>query len=335
MWRRFQATHCAETAFRWHDRARYNSQQTPQRAAGCFLSASLFSFFMQALWMALGALFFALMGVCIKQASADYATMEIVFYRGLTGVVLFASLMLLRRIPLVTPVPGLHVRRNMAGIAAMSLWFYAIGHLPFASAMTLNNMSSVWLGAIVIAATWWKTRRMGYPWLFAAVLCGFMGVLLLLNPRVQGNDPLASMLGLCSGMLSAMAYLQVSALGRAGEPELRTVFYFSIGTSLVGLAGTLLLGGFSVLHWHTAWWLPATGAFASLGQWCMTRAYSKGSTLVVATLQYLGIVYASLLSVWLFHEHLPLSAWAGMAIIVASGVAATWVRQHPAALRTS
>ena len=285
---------------------------------------------MQALWMALGALFFAIMGVCIKLASQGYGTLEIVFYRGLTGVVLFSALLWLRGTPLATPVPLLHVRRNLAGITAMSLWFYAIGHLPFATSMTLNTMSSVWLGMLVIVAAWWKTRRIAYPWLFVAVLCGFVGVVLLLNPRMAGNDPLAALLGLISGMMSAVAYLQVSALGRAGEPETRTVFYFSLGTTLVGLVGVLLFSGFSPLEWRTAWLLPATGIFASLGQWCMTRAYTRGSTLVVATLQYLGIVYASLFSLWLFHERLEPAAWLGMVIIVLSGIAATWVRQHQA-----
>lgn len=283
---------------------------------------------MQALWMALGALFFAMMGVCIKLASSSYQTMEIVMYRGLTGIVMFAVMLRMSGLSLATPVPRLHVQRNAAGIAAMSLWFYAIGHLPFATAMTLNNMSSVWIGTILIAGAWWKTRRMAYPWLFVAVVAGFVGVVLLLDPRFEGNAPLPSVLGVCSGMLSAMAYMQVSALGKAGEPELRTVFYFSLGTTLVGLVGTLVFGGFTPLHWQTAWLLPATGIFASLGQLCLTRAYTRGSTLVVATLQYLGLVYASLFSILLFKEHLHPWAWWGMGIIVLSGVAATWLRQH-------
>ena len=293
---------------------------------------------MQALWMALGALFFAMMGVCIKLASSSYQTMEIVMYRGLTGIVMFAVMLRMSGLSLATPVPRVHVQRNAAGIAAMSLWFYAIGHLPFATAMTLNNMSSVWIGTILIAGAWWKTRRMAYPWLFVAVVAGFVGVVLLLDPRFEGNAPLPSVLGVCSGMLSAMAYMQVSALGKAGEPELRTVFYFSLGTTLVGLVGTLAFGGFTPLHWQTAWLLPATGIFASLGQLCLTRAYTRGSTLVVATLQYLGLVYASLFSILLFKEHLHPWAWWGMGIIVLSGVAATWLRQHgsgAAAHRTS
>jgi drug/metabolite transporter (DMT)-like permease len=70
--------------------------------------------------------------------------------------------------------------------------------------------------------------------------------------------------------------------------------------------------------------------FASLGQWCMTRAYSQGATLVVANLQYSGIVFGALYSLLLFGDHIPLAGWLGMALIVASGIAATVLRARAA-----
>ncbi len=283
---------------------------------------------MQALWMALGALFFFFFLVCIKLASPHFGTMEIVFFRGLTGMVLFAVMLWLRGVKLATPVPLLHVRRNVAGVTAMSMWFYAIGHLPFATAMMFNNMSSVWLGAMIVAAAWWRTRTLAYPKLFGAVLMGFAGVVLLLNPHYEGRVAwLPYGVGLASGMLSAVAYTQVRSLGEAGEPELRTVFYLSTGTALMGLVGTWVLhGGFSPLLHKNAWYLLGTGLFASLGQMGLTRAYTRGAALVVANLQYLGLVFSSLFGIWLFHDQLGFVNWLGMGTIVASGVAATMWR---------
>lgn len=284
---------------------------------------------MQALWMALGALFFSIMGVCIKLASPFYGTMEILFYRGFTGIIIFSALMRLQNVPCATPVLGLHIKRSLSGVTAMALWFYGIAHLPFASAMVLNNMSSVWLGTIVIGLGWWHSGRILYPKLMGAVLVGFAGVVLLLNPRLGGFAGqhaayLPGLLGLCSGFLAAIAYMQVQALGLAGEPEQRTVFYVSIGTSLLGLAGTFLLhGGFTMPHWRTAWLLPAVGLFASLGQWCLTRAYTRGAALVVASLQYLGLAFSSLFGVFLFREQLAWTGWLGIALIVMAGIAAT------------
>jgi len=68
------------------------------------------------------------------------------------------------------------------------------------------------------------------------------------------------------------------------------------------------------------------GVLASLGQWCMTRAYSRGATLLVANLQYSGIVFAAIYSLALFGDRIPLLGWSGMGVIVASGLAATVLR---------
>ncbi|MDO8699164.1 MAG: EamA/RhaT family transporter, partial [Rhodoferax sp.] len=68
------------------------------------------------------------------------------------------------------------------------------------------------------------------------------------------------------------------------------------------------------------------GVLASLGQWCMTRAYRKGATLVVASMQYSGIVFAVIYSLLLFGDHIAPMGWFGIAVIVASGVLATVLR---------
>jgi S-adenosylmethionine uptake transporter len=62
----------------------------------------------------------------------------------------------------------------------------------------------------------------------------------------------------------------------------------------------------------------------------MTRAYSRGATLLVANLQYSGIVFGGLYSLLLFDDHIPLVGWAGMALILASGVAATVLKARAA-----
>ena len=76
------------------------------------------------------------------------------------------------------------------------------------------------------------------------------------------------------------------------------------------------------------------GILAAGGQLCMTRAYASAKTqrgtLVVANLQYSGIVFAALYSVLLFGDVLPPIAWVGMVLIVGSGIAATVLRARAA-----
>lgn len=281
--------------------------------------------------MVLGAFLFATMGVCIKFASSHFNSVEIVFYRGVIGVVFLLFLMRSRRVSLRTQVPMMHFWRSVVGVTALVTWFYSIAHLPLATSMTLNYMSSVWVaafllgGALLLQKSSSHMRQQG-P-LFVTVLTGFAGVALVLRPTFEEQQVLGGLSGLMSGLVSALAYLQVAALSRAGEPESRTVFYFSIGAVVAGLAGMAAFGAHA-LTWPSALWLLPIGLLAVLGQLCMTRAYASGATLVVANLQYFGIAFAGAYGMLVFGDELPLIGWLGMALIVVSGIAATFLRER-------
>jgi S-adenosylmethionine uptake transporter len=290
---------------------------------------------MQALWMLLGAAFFATMGVCVKFASEHFSPAELVFYRGLVGIVFLAVIAKQQGISLRTRYPGMHVWRSAVGVLSLGSWFYAIAHLPLATAMTLNYMSGVWVAAFLVGGALlnWNPQDGHSAWsqgpLAITVLTGFAGVVMMLRPTIEQNQIFAGLIGLMSGFVAAFAFMQVMALGRVGEPEARTVFYFAIGTAVAG-GGVMLFDGISPWDWQHAVWLLPVGVFASLGQLCLTRAYSQGATLVVANLQYSGIVFAALYSLLLFGDDIPLIGWAGMALIVASGMTATLLRARAA-----
>jgi S-adenosylmethionine uptake transporter len=284
---------------------------------------------MQALWMLLASLFFASMGVCIKFASVHFNSFEIVAYRGMVGVIFLIGFTRARGVSLRTTVPMMHLWRSVIGTISLTAWFYAIAVLPLATAMTLNYMSSVWIatfllgGALLVQGRDAPVRQQA-P-LFLAVLAGFGGVAMLLRPTLAPDQVLGALVGLMSGIFAALAYLQVSALSRAGEPESRTVFYFSIGAVLAGLLGMLFVGA-TPWTWPAALWLLPIGLLAVFGQLCMTRAYASGATLVVANLQYSGIVFAAIYSLTIFGDRLPLMGWLGMGLIIVSGVTATVLR---------
>ena len=284
---------------------------------------------MQALWMVCSAFFFASMGVGVKLASASFDPMELVLYRGLVSVVLVAWAMRLHGTTLSTPVPAMHAWRSVAGGIALATWFYAIAHLPLATALTLNYMSGIWVAAFIVGGALLYGTSQGHGPLLLTVLLGFAGVVLTLRPTIDQNQLFAGLIGLLSGLSASLAYLQVTALGKMGEPIERTVFYFSIGTALVGLIGVVFTGftPWAQISWQAAVWIVPIGVLASLGQWCLTRAYSHGHTLVMASLQYSGIIFGALYSL-LFGEEIPLISWLGMLLIIASGVGATILRER-------
>ena len=295
---------------------------------------------MQALWMVLAAFLFASMGVCVKIASGFFNSAELVFYRGLIGIAILWLLARSQRVTLATVYPGMHAWRSLVGVASLGAWFYAIAHLPLATAMTLNYMSSVWIAAFLVGGTllaWRPSATSPRPalqgTLIVTVLTGFAGVVMMLRPSLDQNQGFAGMIGLMSGMTAAFAYMQVVALSRLGEPESRTVFYFAVGSAVAGGGAMLFTGVSQWPGWQALWLLPI-GILAAGGQLCMTRAYASAKTqrgtLVVANLQYSGIVFAAAYSVVLFGDQLPPIAWAGMALIVGSGIAATVLRARAA-----
>jgi drug/metabolite transporter (DMT)-like permease len=300
---------------------------------------------MQALWMVLGAFLFATMSVVVKIASEWFNSGEMVLGRGLIGIVFLWLLARARGVSLATRYPGMHAWRSTIGVVSLGAWFYAIAHMPLATAVTLNYMSSVWVAAFLVggALLAWvpvpgRDGRVERPPLQGAlamtVLAGFVGVVLMLKPSVSGDESFAGMLGLLSGLTAAFAYMQVVALSRIGEPELRTVFYFAAGSAVAGAFATAATGfsGGGAWTWQHALWLLPIGLLAALGQLCMTRAYAtaktQAGTLVVANLQYSGIVFAAFYGVVLFHERIDAAGWGGMALIIASGIAATVLRQR-------
>ena len=74
---------------------------------------------MQSLWMLAGSFFFASMAVCVEYASACFTSSDLVFWRGVIGV--------------------MHAWRSMIGVISLGAWFYALGVQPLATAMTLRR----------------------------------------------------------------------------------------------------------------------------------------------------------------------------------------------------
>lgn len=271
--------------------------------------------------MLVAAVLFAVMGAMVKLALVRYGTMEIVFYRSLFGVVSLYAFVRWRRLSLATTVAAQHLGRGVVGTAALALWFYATSALPLGTALTLNYTSPLFLAAFVVTTSLRADERIDWL-LVAAVIVGFVGIVLLLRPTVGGDQVVAAGAGLVSGVLSAMAYWYVRTLGKLGEPEWRTVFYFTLSGVVLGLAGTLF-SGFAPHDARGVALLLGVGVTATFAQLAMTRAYAYGHTLVVANLQFAAVVVASLLGIAIFGDHIPLMGWLGIATIIVSGVWST------------
>lgn len=277
------------------------------------------AFHMQSLWMIAASLLFAGMGVCVKLGAAQFSAAELVFWRGFVATLIVGGYVLLRRLPLATPHLRTHGLRSLAGFVSLVMYFYAISLIPLAAAVTLNYTSPLFLALLLVL--WLKEPvRHGFYW---ALCAGFVGVILLLQPTLDRQQWLGALFGLGSGVISSIAYLNVRRLGELGEPEWRTVFYFSLVSALGGLPWMLASTSFHAIDPRGWLLLLGVGGFGALAQLCMTAAYKRGKTLVSASLAYSTVVFSAVFGMLLWDETLPWLGWAGAILIVVSGLLAT------------
>jgi len=289
---------------------------------------------MQSVWMVVAALLFSLMGVGVKLASTRYNTWEIVAYRGLIGMVVMSIMMIVRgrrdgasslaslRVALATRHARMHFTRSVSGTVSLTLWFFAIAGLPLATAMTINYASPLFIGGWVAIVALRMGERIDRA-MSVALVFGFVGVMLLLQPTFNRDQWPYAIIGLTSTTLTAVAYLSVKALARVGEPDTRIVFYLSLVSAVAGLVGAAA-AGFHAIDPRGLALLLLVGVPAALAQLAVTRAFGSGGTLLTANLGYTGIVFATVWGYVIFGDVIHATSAFGMAVVVASSVLATW-----------
>ena len=265
--------------------------------------------------MLVAGLLFGGMGVFVKLGAPYFSYVELVFYRSFFGLLLSYVILRQQRDGIATRHWRTHLWRGISGSVALALFFYCITVLPLATAVTLNYTAPLFLTVFTMLVL---KDKFHLP-LTIAIALGFCGVVVLLRPTLQQEQLLPGLLGLISGFLAGVAYLNIRQLGMIGEPDTRTVFYFSLIASIG--SGVWIL--FDTVHAITPQGfaiLLGLGSSATLAQLAMTRAYRTGKTLVVGSLAYSTIIFASLFGMLLWDETLSLSSWLGMAFIIAGGM---------------
>ena len=277
---------------------------------------------MQALWILAAGLCFALMAVFVKVGARYFSTAELVLYRSIISAFVMMAVMRQRRVGFRTTRLGMHARRGILGFIALMMFFYTMTQLPLATAVTLNYTSPLYMAVFALFLVGERPRLV----LTCSVILGFGGAVMLLRPTLSSDQWWPGMIGLASGGVSGLTYYNVRGLVHAGEPELRVVFYYALFATL-GSVIWILPHGFNSLSRETVGPVIGVAAFGTLGQVFLTWAYGKGKTIVTATLSYSGIVFSSVLGIWIWGDVLTWTSWLAILIIVVSGIVAVWKSQ--------
>ena len=270
------------------------------------------------MWMLIATFFFALMGTFVKLGGSNFNSTELVFYRSLISLIIIIIIMELKQVTYSSKYLKLHMARSSIGFISLLLFFYAINHLPLSTAISLNYTSPLFLGLLMPIIL----RRKIKTWLFLIVLIGFIGVFFILKPTFENQNYFSGLIGLISGFGAAMAYLFVTQLGQLKEPSLRTIFYFTIISTI--FSGIIMLfDEINTIKYEHILILFALGISATIAQIAITKAYRVGNTLGNAGLSYLTIIFSTIIGVVWLGEIIDWQTSLGISLIIISGIFAS------------
>ena len=270
------------------------------------------------IWMLIATFFFALMGTFVKLGGENFSPTELVFYRSLISLFIIMGIMRINKVSYSSNYLKLHMTRSSIGFVSLLFFFYAINHLPLSTAISLNYTSPLFLGLLMPLILNRKIKT----WLFLVVLIGFIGVFFILKPTFENQNYFAGLIGLISGLGAAIAYLYVTRLGQLKEPDLRTIFYFTL-ISTICSAIMMFFGEIHKINYKYILILLGLGISATIAQIAITKAYRVGNTLGNAGLSYLTIIFSTIIGVIWLDEFIDKQTAFGIILIIISGIFAS------------
>jgi drug/metabolite transporter (DMT)-like permease len=206
--------------------------------------------------------------------------------------------------------------RGCASSLSLLCTFFALAQLPTSEVLTLTNTFPIWVAFL----SWplLRVRPTASVWLAAAF--GVAGVALIQSPHfvVDGKAMLAVVLSVTAALTSAIAMLGLHRL--QGVHAWAIVTHYS-GVATLFVLGSWLVGGApdvaGIGDPSTLLLLLGVGMTATLGQLCVTQAFTYGQPARVSVVGLLQIVFALGLDLLIDGSNLHPIALAGIALVLA------------------
>jgi drug/metabolite transporter (DMT)-like permease len=266
------------------------------------------------LWALLATGLFAVVAAMAKIAVTEYHVLQILFFR---QVVVFLSSLptIAQDFPeaMKTRHPGLHCLRLLGAFVALSTSIWAVAVLPLTTAITLA-FAQVFFVALL--AMWFLKEPIGMHRI-SAVLVGFVGVIVVMRPGVDGLINIHALIPLAGAVGAALAVISVRRLSQT-ESTATLLFYQAAFVGL--LAGVPLIWLWATPDLFGLFFLTAMGILATVGQWVGVKALRLGEASVIGNIQYTQLIYAAILGYFVFNEVPDMFTLIGAAIVIGSAL---------------
>lgn len=265
--------------------------------------------------LVVGLAFAALSGAQMKQLAETLPVLLIVWFRFTGYFLIMAPIALMRkgRSALRPARPLVQVLRGLMLVGSTVCFITGARSMDYAEAIAvlyaypflIAFLAPLLLGERARPATW------------IGVGGGFLGVLLVVRPSLEGlaNPGAVWVLG-CAALVSMQMILN-RKLGSVSDPIMTSVY----GALVASLAASVVVAEYwRPIGERELLLLVAIAALAALSQTMMAFAYARSPAADLAPFSYTELLAAVAFG-WLYFDTLPdLISWVGMAVIVASGV---------------
>ncbi len=268
----------------------------------------------------IGVALFAVGEAFVKILAADYHILQVVWARyvfhALVFLIAFSGSGIASQI--ATKMPWLHLARSIMLMLATVSFFTALMYLSLPEAVAINFTTPLIVTALSIPIL---GERVGVR-RWAAILCGFIGVLIIIRPGL-GVVHWAAVLPLITAVCYAAYQIMTRIAGRT-EASRTSLFW----TSAVGV---VVLSTVVPFFWTApdafAWFLMiSTGALFGLGHYLLIRGFEVAPISSLSPYHYTQIIWVTILSIVVFNQVPDIYLVIGALVIIASGLY-VWQRE--------
>jgi drug/metabolite transporter (DMT)-like permease len=278
------------------------------------------------LWSMAAGLLFSVLNAIARALTQHLHPMQAQFLRYLFGLLVMLPLVWRAGLAAFRPQRiGGQFTRGAVHTLGLVLWFTALPRIPLADMTAIG-----FTGPIFILVGAWLFLREPMRWeRWLATGIGFVGMLVVLGPKVSGSGGWWHLVMLASAPVFAASYLLTKALTRTEATEV-IVFWQALTVTLFSLPLALPAWQWpSALQWAG---FAVCGLLGTFGHYCLTRSYRHADISATQSVKFLDLIWASLLGLMVFGDWPTLSTLAGGALI---SLATIWLarRESRAAAR--
>jgi len=273
--------------------------------------------------MLLVAVISAVDAVIIRLVSPSVHPFVIGFTRSLFGLLVVSPWILARPAVLYSQYRCRHVLRAALKLASLIAFFAAFAVAPLAdvTAIAFTAPIFVTVGAWIFLAERPRAQRI------AAVLIGFVGVLIVLRPAQHSDLPTGLLFALAGALLTAVIQLILKPMSGRDSTETLVAWNLIVTVPLAAIPAVVVWETPSLEQWAL---LALQGALGALNMWLVTRAFSLAEASLIVPIDFLRLPIVAALAFAIFGQSAPLSTWiGGVAIFVATLLMAGSARIRP------